>query len=843
MPLDLTFKQVCEFIKEDDPKLVDSVDKLLGLAIVCSPAIIGPSVVAAVPPMIAVKNEIMKIGKSVFEAITSKKDDDFLARQQRMEIAYGLICFTAFFEALDRQIPEELREKIRIRKEEKFFLAKSAHDEILCPQNTSSTGQNMDETSSLAALTVPFPHPVETLTQQFERNAKLWSQMTEGFRDFIQNLAFWDQAQEKEQMEILAGLEKIPQVAAECFKAQYFELACLYEDFAVWMNLQENRETQSLISSLSGYVQKQAALAEDSKNIMDIGFVRMHEAVLSIPETLKICRATEIVDGLKRHYENKVAGPIAEEGESPEGKPHLRFPRICDAFIPQSFRVLCWTSKIKSLEDEATWIGLDRRDDLGAFLLSYLSSPYSVEAPLVILGHPGSGKSLLTKVLSAQLMSKHFTAIRVPLREVDADAAIVTQIEDRIHRITGYSTSWATFSSAFKNSPLLVILDGYDELLQASGRVFSRYLKDVQNFQRNEAVQGRPIRVIVTSRVTLIDKAAIPSGATIVRLLEFDKRQRDRWISIWNKENANYFNEANIKEFALPEEKDEGADKVLSLSEQPLLLLMLGIYDSESNQLRGSKSLDRTILYDSLLRRFVEREKSKDQKFEELLPHNKMKQLDLEMHRLAVAALGMYNRRKLHILSSELNEDIKFFNLERSISVGCGRSMTQADLLLGSFFFVHRSKAQVKAGTLEHHEEAAAFEFLHNTFGEFLTAEFIIRQTVSEIAALRRLNEDEDLRLEHDKRLSVADGLSESWFASLVYTPLFTRPVVLEMMREWINHALESKKMSKSEFLSHLDMIVVNQIKRRSNCLKGKTDLSEYFGALKDNPVLVQNRS
>lgn len=26
----------------------------------------------------------------------------------------------------------------------------------------------------------------------------------------------------------------------------------------------------------------------------------------------------------------------------------------------------------------------------------------------------------------------------------------------------------------------------------------------------------------------------------------------------------------------------------------------------------------------------------------------------------------------------------------------------------------------------------------------------------------------------------------------------------------------------------------------RSNCRKGKTDLSEYFGALKDNPVLDQ---
>ena len=160
-----------------------------------------------------------------------------------------------------------------------------------------------------------------------------------------------------------------------------------------------------------------------SKTTIDIGFERMHEAVLSIPETLKIRQATEIADGLKRHYDKEVAEPIAEEGEPQGDKPRLRFPRICNAFIPQSFRVLRWTSKMKSLEDEATWKGLERREDLGAFLLSYLSSPYSTEAPLVILGHPGSGKSLLTKVLSAQLMSKHYTIIRVPLREVNADAA------------------------------------------------------------------------------------------------------------------------------------------------------------------------------------------------------------------------------------------------------------------------------------------------------------------------------------------------------------------------------------------------------------------------------------
>jgi len=140
--------------------------------------------------------------------------------------------------------------------------------------------------------------------------------MAEGFRDFVENLAFWEKAQEKEQMQILAGLDQVPQVAAKCFEAQYFELARRYEDFAVWANLQEHKKTKALIGSLSEYVQKQAALSKESKSAIDIGFAKMHDAVISIPETLKISQATEIADGLKRHYDKKVAEPIAEESES-----------------------------------------------------------------------------------------------------------------------------------------------------------------------------------------------------------------------------------------------------------------------------------------------------------------------------------------------------------------------------------------------------------------------------------------------------------------------------------------------------------------------------------------------
>ncbi len=103
---------------------------------------------------------------------------------------------------------------------------------------------------------------------------------------------------------------------------------------------------------------------------------------------------------------------------------------------------------------------------------------------------------------------------------------------------------------------------------------------------------------------------------------------------------------------------------------------------------------------------------------------------------------------------------------------------------------------------------------MHTTFGEFLTAEFIVQQAIFEVSALKGLNENEDLHRDFEKRLFAADGLSKDWFASLIYTPLFTRPVVLEMMREWIDHAIKYKKLTKQNFLYYLDTIILNQIKR-----------------------------
>jgi len=71
---DLTFKKVCELIKKDqesDPALIGAVDKLLGLTLVCAPAFLGPAA-AALLPLIGVKDELVKLGKSAFTRLTTK---------------------------------------------------------------------------------------------------------------------------------------------------------------------------------------------------------------------------------------------------------------------------------------------------------------------------------------------------------------------------------------------------------------------------------------------------------------------------------------------------------------------------------------------------------------------------------------------------------------------------------------------------------------------------------------------------------------------------------------------------------------------------------------------------
>ena len=527
---------------------------------------------------------------------------------------------------------------------------------------------------------------------------------------------------------------------------------------------------------------------------------------------------------MHRYYSAHISRPIIDDTyDAGTLGATLSYPHKVDIFVPQAYKTIRYAGRDMHLEHEKQW-QVPVHDELGPFLVRYLQSAYSVQTPLLILGHPGSGKSLLTEIIAARLAHPAYTTVRVELRDIDPDIELQAQIEEQIFKDTGRTINWANFADTLRANPPLVILDGYDELLQSSGKVFADYLDRVRRFQEREELYGRPVRVLVTSRITLIDKARIPLGTTVVRLLEFDQKRRQTWADIWNRHNEPYFHRSGVRKFELPQTPKnvklrEQQSRLLQLAEQPLLLLMLALYDSSGNQLNKQSDIDQTVLYNSLLTRFIERERGKGDdgsEFAALDDAERAAQLDADMQRLGVAAIGMFNRQAVHIRREELNSDISYFDLEREIPTASGTRLTQADLLLGSFFFVHESKSAA-ADAADRGLGPAAFEFLHNTFGEFLAADCILRWVLAETQTVHTLRREPTLQAVLQQEL---ETLNEPWFACLIHTSLHTRPVILTMLREWATHRIALADRSRPEVLAALDLIVSAQLK---NILTGHT--------------------
>jgi hypothetical protein len=273
MPKELTFKEVYNFLKQDDTPLVEGADQLLGLAIVCSPVVFGTPALSALT-LLRPKNELIKLGKNLLKKVTRKKDKDYLARVERMRMAYGLICYTAFFEALDNMLPNDLRKALDLKESEKTRLAECATKEMA--SQTEEDTEVLSERVEWGLL--PFPHPV-TPDEQSERLGRLYSNMAEGFVGFLDRLAVWEIRDAEMVAQAKRDLEKLPQRALTCFEGQYLELVRTYQDFSLWSRLHENKAIRSKLRALSDYHEKHTSFLVGSEKKIDIGFSELRAMV------------------------------------------------------------------------------------------------------------------------------------------------------------------------------------------------------------------------------------------------------------------------------------------------------------------------------------------------------------------------------------------------------------------------------------------------------------------------------------------------------------------------------------------------------------------------------------
>jgi hypothetical protein len=425
--------------------------------------------------------------------------------------------------------------------------------------------------------------------------------------------------------------------------------------------------------------------------------------------------AKAVPDRLALAYRAALTRPITPAGEVPA---ELQIPTLGEGYIDHRIRV-AEVGVSPEPGRESWWNEISVRDDACRFLAEeYLTSPTALQAPLLLLGQPGSGKSVLTRMLAARLPTTDFLPIRVELRQVPAEADLQDQIEFAIRNVTGERVPWPQLVESGDGALPVVMFDGFDELLQATGIMQTDFLLRVQAFQEREADQGRPLTVIVTSRIAVIDRARIPKGTVAVRLESFNEDQITRWLEVWEQFNAVPLAKRGMR--PLP------ADIALNhqeLAEQPLLLLMLALYDADTNALQyRSAELSQTELYGRLLQEFARREIRKHGGA--LSEADLERAVDIELLRLSVVAFAMFNRRSQWVSEADLDSDLSMLlDVSRDIRRpgGLKAPLTSAQLAIGRFFFVHESQATRDGLRLQ------TYEFLHATFGEFLVARLVVQ--------------------------------------------------------------------------------------------------------------------
>ena len=605
-------------------------------------------------------------------------------RPRHLQAAHSVIVVTAFFEALaDAQLPVAVS-KLRLTRKDQLKLA-----------GGSSHMQGFLD--ALLSVAPPGTSPELPYERFLDALGHWYGQLSSRLAAFASGLPVWHDLDETRQVEAQRILtEDVCGEAVSRFEELYSRLARDIPEFGFW----------------SGLIEHQATRAEIRRALADMESLLTSMSAGGPP--------VDVAAGLSYAYRAALGRPILAESEAPEG---IHLPTLEEGYLDPDFRV----RRVAGGDvpaDEAWWAEVPLRSDLTEYLAGMLTSPEATSAPLVVVGQPGAGKSVLTKVLAARLPATDFLPVRVVLREAPAEGDIQDQLEYAIRAATGERMDWPHVARAASGAMPVVLLDGFDELLQATGVSRSDYLIRVARFQQREADQGRPLAALVTTRIAVADRARYPDGSMALRLEPFRPEQRADWLSRWNQLNAAYLAARRLS--PLP---DLIAERHQSLACQPLLLLMLALYDADNNALQhGSASagdgspLDETALYEGLLTSFARREIGKSSA---ALPDHKIsEEVQRELQRLSLVAFGIVNRQRQWITEAELESDLTALLGGRAGTAHDFRaSLTQADATVGRFFFIQHAQAVRDGSRLQ------AYEFLHATFGEFLAARLAIQLT------------------------------------------------------------------------------------------------------------------
>lgn len=773
-----SFSEMCKIIegKEDDIK--ECIKSIFGIGMIFFPGIMCKEVdiftnIANGISLLDAKNVIDQSIEKIENVLKNKENVDFYTKYNNVQLVQVLIVFAAYFDSIKLFLPDE-NGIIELSADEKYILTEESIKEYInkLKEKTKSNRPQILE------YDLSMPNSIENFEKYLKKLKSYYEILNQEFIKFYEKLLFWEEMKEHKKDKFRAIIRELPDIAVENYKKQYYQLAVIYPEFFVWSNIKQHETI--------------------STNI-DVGFQEIAKLIAQYYRKNKDYKAISTLEKYEKKYKYYIEETIVDINDvNYSTADDIIFPSKKEIFVPQSYKALIYE---KEIDLENAWAKYKERENIGKFISDTLRHPVIGEMPMLILGLPGAGKTLLCNMLAAQILLQEYHVIIVRLRDAAADDTIMQQINQQIEKDFSNKCSWSDIVESEPEKPFLLIFDGYDELLQASGRTHADYIKKIAEFQKEQKViNGILVKCIITSRIILIGKALIPENSAVIKLNDFDDNRIKLWIDIWNRKNASYFERNKLESFEI-----DTTSKVYELSKQPLLLLMLALYDINGNILKKQKNLNRTQLYDNLIREFITREKRKNSFFRGKQQSEQGKIIDEQVRKIGIAAIGMYNRKVLYIHSTELQKDIEF--IDGNNMLGCqlaDTELSESEKVLDGFFFIHKSKAVEGIGRKE--IKNAAYEFLHNTFGEFLTANYIVYETRKVLNQLK-IYRDNDM-LNHWNLKT-----NKSWCICLAYAPLFSRPVVIKMIHEWSYTYLCNEGMELEEIDTLMEILINMEIK------------------------------
>ncbi|NRQ33546.1 AAA family ATPase [Nonomuraea sp. NN258] len=604
------------------------------------------------PGLFDLRNDVVRYGEDVMRRLPELKSGvDRFTHTQRLAAAHAAIVVAAYLEAFgEAKLPFTLDRLDR-------------SDKIANGMPTAERFAALVASLLLERLPTPEPHVPYAETRQAVERA--YQRMSEAVTTYVGGLAVWEELSQDERLLLPRMLaEGPPAHAIRIYDEDYRSLALDSHEFGV----------RTLVTERPG----------PGAGLSRVAWLLAELAPPRVGDSPVIHRA--------RMAANTLDQPLLAAGKAPAD---VTLPLLGEGYITPACRV-AELSRESTPADKGWWSGRRLLVDTEAFLVGHLTSLRATQAPLLVLGEPGSGKSKLAEVLAARLARSEFLPIRVELRGAAAGSSITGQIEQAVRTITGAEMTYAELVTAGDGALPVILLDGFDELIQSGGDRYDYHLERVQEFQRHEAGHGRPVVVIVTSRTVVADRIRFPDGVLALQLQPFDDDQVRQWLDIWDQTNRATLARRKLKPLSSGVALAQGEP-----ARQPLLLLLFALYDAAGNALRRERApIGRARLYESLIREFTARELAATAGESPADPA-----VERELLELGVAALSMFARGRQVLTEEALATDLPalFGPLapgEAGVPVDWVRRVTER------FFFVRGN----------------GHAFLHATFGEFLVA-------------------------------------------------------------------------------------------------------------------------